>query len=33
MAIVFDNKNENISSFIMVDDGTGSDITIPLIMI
>lgn len=31
--MVYDNKSEDIASFIMVDDGTGSDIFIPLIMI
>lgn len=34
MAIVYDNQpREDITSFIMVDDGTGKDIEIPLIMI
>lgn len=33
MTIVFDNKNESVDDFIMVDDGTGSDISTPLIMI
>lgn len=33
MTIVFDNKSEKVDDFIMVDDGTGSDISTPLIMI
>ena len=33
MTIVFDNTSEDVNSFVMVDDGTGQDISTPLIML
>jgi len=32
-AIIIDNNNENINGVIMSDDGTGSGLTIPGVMI
>jgi len=33
LAIIIDNKNENISNVIMSDDGTGAGIRIPSVLI
>lgn len=33
ITIVYDSRNEKVDEFIMVDDGTGSDISTPLLMI
>ena len=33
VAIVIDNKNENIENVIMSDDGTGAGLTIPGVLI
>ena len=33
LALIIDNRDENIENVIMSDDGTGSDIIIPTIMI
>ena len=33
MAVIIDNRNENINGVIMSDDGTGAGLTIPGVLI